>query len=84
MDPIAFCNQALAQARSAPRGESPALDALQIRVVLLHFTRQDLSEPGFSLALKQLIATSERMQRPGLAAAGRAVLRDWQARSAMG
>ncbi len=82
MDPRTFCEQALDDLRRGQAPQSPEVGSQQVEVVLIHLVAQTPSEQEFSTQLKLMAESAERMNRPALAAAARALLSDWKAKSA--
>ena len=83
MDPHTYCEQAMAELSSKPTRRG-ALERPQLLVVLAHFIRHELSDRAFARELRDLAESADRRGRLGLAAAARAVLRDWETRRAAG
>lgn len=81
MDPRTYCEQACAEllAARARRGSDP--ECLQRIVVLAHFVERPLPADEFARALRDLSVDAAH-GRPGVAAAARAILADWQGRAA--
>ena len=83
MDPQAYCEQTIADLFADRSGPRPDLDSLQRAAVLAYLAQQRLSAPDFERELTELSAVNSQ-RRPNVAAAARAVLRDWQARTRSG
>ena len=81
MDPRTYCEQALDELLG--RGTDLARDerGLQRGAVLSYLAELRLSEQEFPRELKALRMRAWRSGRPGLEAAARAILRDWEARA---
>ena len=81
MDPRTYCEQACAEliAERARRGSDP--ESLQRMVVLAHFVERPLPADECARALRDLSVDAVH-GRPGVAAAARAILADWQGRAA--
>ena len=81
MDPQAYCEATAAELLSlrARRGSDPEL--LQRLVVLAYFAERPLAEEEFTRELRELSGGAHG--RPGVTAAARAILADWQERAAV-
>ena len=81
VDPRTYCRRAMANSLGRTRPRQDESIKRQVLVVLAYFAQQDTSERDFVAQLRLLGDSAERSGRPSLAAAARAVLHDWQARS---
>jgi hypothetical protein len=81
MDPRTYCERAIDELRGKQSRRFSPIEGHQMVVVLAHFAQVKPSERDFSSQLKLLVQSAERSHRWSLAAAARAVLEDWQART---
>ena len=81
MDPHRYCEETVAEllARRARPGSDP--EVLERLVVLAHFFKRAVTAAEFEGELLRLAA--DERGRVGVAAAARAILRDWQSRAAV-
>jgi hypothetical protein len=77
MDPQTYCRRACAALVAEP---GAGYAAMQRAAVLAYFAARELSAEGFARELEELRADSARTDRPALAEAAGAILRDWHAR----
>ncbi len=80
MDPHVYCREAITEllAERARRGWDP--DIGQRAILLSYLLERRLSAPDFERRLEEL-SVSARHGQPGVAAASRAILADWQGRT---
>lgn len=81
MDPTTYCREAIELLREEQGGTLSDPSSFQAIVLLSSYGQQELVPEDFTAALRLLIDRAERSGRPNMAAAARAVLRDWQSRS---
>ena len=81
MDPRTYCEQSCAELLElrARGGSSP--ERLQRAVVLAYLAGQQPSTRDFERELEELVVNAVETGQPGVAAAARAILRDWQGRA---
>ena len=82
MEPAVYCRTTIATLREQQGGRLSDPATFQSIVVLSSFGQQELSAREFDTALSLLIERSEWAVQPRMARAARAILEDWQARSA--
>ena len=81
MEPRDYCAQRVACLRTSAKAR-PDMPQAQILVVAAYYAQRECSERDFANDLELLAGSAERMGRPGLATAARAVLADWRAEQA--
>jgi hypothetical protein len=82
VDPRTYCERAIGQLRRETATQHRDVEGRQRVVVLAYFAQQQPSARDFASQLRLLAESAERSRRTALAAAARAVLRDWEARAA--
>jgi hypothetical protein len=83
MDPYLYCEETIADLLAERPDRRSQPEDLQRVAVLAFLAQRRLSERDFARELRELAAGGNH-GRPAVAAAARAILRDWEARVAQG